>query len=144
MQVPTMLEMAALEAAPEPVAAPSAAPAWGLRPALLFLGSVLLVAAVGWGVYLYGFRRPTPPIDAISPEQIRRDINTLTPTETWNVWEAMKQQGLDRRLPKAYADALGRYQGLLAVDVVLGLIGAASLIAGAAMGRNPAKVSPSP
>jgi hypothetical protein len=135
MQIPTMLEMAALEEAPEPAAAPVAATAWGLRPALLFLGSVLLVAAVGWGMYLYGFLRPTPPIDAIDPEQIRQSAKLLTPKETWNIWEGMKQ-GLDRRVDKGYADALARYQGLLAVDAVLALVGAASLVAGAAVGRQ--------
>jgi hypothetical protein len=95
------------------------------------------LAAIGWGVYLVGFLRPTPPIDAIDPQEIRESAKKLPPAQTWEIWEGMKQ-GLDRRAPKWYVDALAHYHGLLAVDVVLALAGVASLIAGAAMRRRKA------
>jgi hypothetical protein len=135
LQIPTMLEMAALEPASEVSAAPPSGPAWSLRHGMLFLGGVLLLAAVGWGVYLYASVRPTPPIDAIDPEQIRQTAKMLTPAQTWAIWENMKQ-GLDRRVDKRYADALAHYQGLLSIDGILALIGVALVVTGAATGRQ--------
>jgi hypothetical protein len=135
LQIPTMLEMAALELAPEVTVAPAYRSDWDWRQGMWLLGRVFLLLAICWGVGLYGWVRPTPPIDAIDPEQIRESAKRLAPAQTWAIWEGMKQ-GLDRRVDKRYADALAHYQGLLAVDAVLALIGVALVVAGAATRRR--------
>ena len=134
LQIPTMLEMAALELAPEVSVAPPSRAAWGWRHGMLLLGSVLVLLAMGGAVGLYGFVRPTPPIDAIDPEQIRESAKRLVPSQTWAIWENMKQ-GLDRRVDKNYAASLSLYHGLLTIDAVVALVGLALIVVGATAGR---------
>jgi hypothetical protein len=134
-----MLGMAALELAPEASVAPPSRAAWGWRHGLRLLGGVLVLLALSGGVALYWFVRPTPPIDAIDPEQIHKTAKQFPPTQTWMWWENMKQ-GLDRRVDKNYAAALSLYHGLLTIDAVVALIGVAMIVVGAtAEGRGDKK-----
>jgi hypothetical protein len=133
LQVPTMLEMAALEPAPVVAAGPMAGAGWGWPHRMILLGAVCLLAAIGLGVWFY-LIRPIQPIDVIDPEQIRAIANRLPPTRTWETWEAMKQ-GLGRSDPR-YAAAVLQYQVKLGAAVVLGLVGVALIVAAAMTGRQ--------
>jgi hypothetical protein len=129
LQVPTMLEMAALEPAPPEPVAPSSGPAWNWRQGMLLLGGFFVLAAIVIGAVVYHWDRPIPQADQISPEQFRAMAGKLTPTQTWAVWESMKQ-GLDRRTDIQYEILLAHYHGLLSIDAVLALIGIALIAVG--------------
>ena len=130
LPIPTMLGMAALELAPEASVAPPSRAGWSWRQGMLLLGGVLVLGAMGFGVWLYFFVCPTQPINAIDPERIHKTAKQFPPTQTWMFWENMKQ-GLDRRVDKNYAAALSLYHGLLTIDVIVALIGVAMIVVGA-------------
>jgi hypothetical protein len=139
LDVPTMLDITALEPAPTVVVTNDVVPqaAWGWHQRLRFLGIVLVVAAVMGGVWLY-IERPRSRFDAIDPEQIRRTAESLSPSRTWDVWETMKQ-GLDRRTDEQYAAALLRFRTWQAVIAAIAVCGVALIVAGTmgAMGAKP-------
>jgi hypothetical protein len=135
LQIPTMLEMAALEPSPEASIVPAYRTDWNWRRGMLLLGGVFVLMGMCGGASLYWFVRPTPPIDALVPEQVRESAKRLPPAQTWAIWENMKQ-GLDPRVDKNYAAALSNYQGLLTIDVVVALIGVALIVVGATAGRR--------
>ena len=134
LQVPTMLEMTALEPAPSMVPTASTADGWGVRQGVLFLGIVFLLAALGIGVAVHHWMRPIPPADLINPEHIREVAKRLRPVQTWETWEAMKQ-GIGRT-DAVYAAALVVYHGLLVIPGVLTVLGIGAIVWFVASGRS--------
>ncbi len=116
LQVPTMLEMAALERA-QPGPQRPVRP-WGIRESLALLGAVLFVGALGLVIFLL-LHQPPPPIPAraeMDPDTIRRQTRALTPLESRRVWQFLRAAGPDGRMSPEehfYADILGRYRELL-------------------------------
>ena len=128
LHIPTMLEMAALEPAPEVSVAPTAGPTWNWQHRLITLGIVFCLIAVVAVVWLYR-TRPIQPIDLVNPEQIRESAQKLPPARTWQIWEAMKQ-GIgytDQR----YAAQVDRFHIWSGVTVVVALLGLAFIFMGA-------------
>jgi hypothetical protein len=128
LPVPTLLEMAALELAPDETPSPSA-DAWGSRHGLMFLGGALLILGLGFGIFFRCYR-PIPPIDTIDPEAFRQGAKHLPPAVTWHYWRILKQ-GLDRRIDQRFADNMTVYywkQGFAAILAIFGfaLIGTAT------------------
>ena len=121
LQIPTLLEMKALEPVPEESNPPSDA-VWGARQVISFLGLLGLLFAIIFGVLVWLAMKPVPPIDVIDPEKIQQSAQQLPPLRTWVVWEGMKKQGLgftDTR----YADELLKFRIFLGATIVLALIG---------------------
>jgi hypothetical protein len=109
LQVPTLLDMTALEPAPSVVVASEPPPqTWGVGQQLRLLGAVLLLAALVGGVWLY-LERPRSRFDVIDPEWLQTYAQKLTPVETLSQWEYAKQ-GLDRRTDQQYAAAVLRFR----------------------------------
>jgi hypothetical protein len=136
VQIPTMLEMAALEPAPAPSAALPVAATWDWRHRMLLLGIVCLSAAICLGVWFYR-HRPIAAADVIDPEQIRQNFQQFPPTQTWEIWEGMKQ-GLGRNDPR-YEAAVLQFHIKEDAAIVLGFVGVALLVAAAATRRKEDK-----
>lgn len=83
LEVPTRRGLEQLErAAPAPDVAPSPAAAWGPRKGLFLLGTLIFVAAVGFGGYLWWF----------PPQDLRADmIRGLRPADTLEFWQALRR-----------------------------------------------------
>ena len=129
LQAPTLLDMTALEPAPMVLASPPPPATWGLKNRLRLLGAVLLLGAIGGAAWLY-FGRPVSRFDVIDPEQLRETAKGLSPLQTWNYWEKMKE-GLDRRTDQAYAAALLRFHMWQAVVAAVALLGVGLIVVGA-------------
>ena len=120
LPIPPMSEIVALEPAIEEVSLPTK-PVWRWQHGLLVLGVVLLVAAVGLAGW-FRSNRPIAAIDTIAPEHIRQTAKDLTPLQTWQYWELMKQ-GMDRRTDQVYAAKMTIYEIEQAFAGVLALSG---------------------
>jgi hypothetical protein len=136
LQVPTMLEMQSLELAPPERAAAPARSSWGLRQQLFLMGGLLIVITAVAAIWLYR-TRPIAPSDVMNPEYIREIAKRFPPTQTWAVWESMKQ-GIRPPDPR-YAAALTRYHAWLGVTGILALLGIAMVASGAMTGRATTK-----
>jgi hypothetical protein len=107
LPVPTMLEIIALEPAPEESLSTSNGEGWGWPQRLLLLGGACLLAGMLFAL-LFWLDRPIAPIDTLDPEYVRRSAEKLPPSVTWHYW-AMMKQGLDRRIDQRYADLMTIY-----------------------------------
>ena len=93
---------------------------WGVRHGLVLLGAVILLpsfasTAIIWKTW------PVYP----SPEEVRRQYQAMTPRESWQRWQRLRQNGPDprvRQFEEAYGSAVRRHQ--------LWLIGAVACVAG--------------
>ena len=128
LQAPTLLEMSALDPAPEETRARPNVPSWGAWHRVMLVGAALVSAALVAAVWLY-VQRPVSRF-AFDPDEILRAVQHMPPRQTWENWEAVKQ-GLDRRTDQEYVDALVRFHvwegvfgGLAAIGVVLLAVGA--------------------
>ena len=115
LDVPTMLQMAALERAePDPGMRRSPRP-WGVRQSLSLLGAVIFLGALGAAVFLLSIR-PSAPVSTkaeMDPEAIRRQTQTLTPLQSRWIWQSLQARGPDGRTPQEearYDEILGRYR----------------------------------
>jgi len=115
LEVPTLLEMAALEGAePEPGARRPPRP-WGVRQGLALLGAVVFLGALVLAIFLLRAQPRSPVFDRpeMSPEAIRRQSRALTPLQSRRAWQTVRAQGPDGLMPaqeQRYADKLSRYQ----------------------------------
>ena len=128
MQVPRLLEIMALEPAPDESNAPPAAASWGWRQRTKLLGSILLSVAVLAAVLLL-MNRPISRFQEVSPEEVLRNAHKMTPTETWNYWQWAKQ-GLDRRTDQQHAAAVVRFRIWLAATAIVALTGGGLIVLG--------------
>lgn len=136
LAIPTMLEITALEKAPEETA-PTAATghtSWGWHQRMVLLGGLLLLAAVVTGVWVVRTQRPVAPADILDPELLRQDVERLPPAVTWKNWCAAKK-GLDRRTDQRYEDALTLYHVWATTTIVAGVGGLVLIGLGAAKWR---------
>ena len=128
LQVPTMLDITALEPVPpESVPEPSRS-TWGLKHQLRLVGIVLVLAALAIGMWRW-LQPPVSAFDALDPEEIQRTCQKLSPSQTWDYWEYMKQ-GLDRRTDEQYARDVAVHQFWQIVVLVAALLGAAAALLG--------------
>jgi hypothetical protein len=134
LQVPTLLDMTALEPASVDLAPESAPEVWGSGDRLRLIGAMLVLAALIGGLWLY-FARPISRFNLIDPEQIRQNAQKLPASQTWALWQQMKQ-GLDRRTDEQYAEAVLRFRLWQAVIAGATLVGVALIAAGAAMAKR--------
>lgn len=125
LEVPTLLAMRSL-----PQAEPAAADAldhptpWGLRQRMVLLGLVAVLGAAVAAASLY-LARPVPPIVYPQADQLRREMQDISPLRSIQLWRAL-QQGLESREhpgEKAYAEARFRYHLWLGVTGLVGLAG---------------------
>lgn len=103
-----MLEITALEPAPEESLPSLNGEGWGWPQRLLLLGGSFLLAGVLFALFFW-LDRPIAPIDTLDPEYVRQSAEKLAPTVTWRYW-AMMKQGLDRRIDQRYADLMTIYR----------------------------------
>ena len=125
-QVPSMLEIKALEPAPVESTVPRPAEAWGWRQLLRLVGVMLLLLAIIFWVLL---ERPVSKFQVMSPEEVQRNAHKLTPSKTWDHWQWAKR-GLDRRTDQQYAIKLVRFRIWLAATGVLALAGVGLIAVG--------------
>ena len=138
LQVPTMLEMTALELAPPESASPQPpTAAWGMLHRLVLLGTTVSLVAIAVGIVLY-VERPVSRFGRVDPEEIRRSAQSMSPSLAWEIWETMKQ-GLDRRTDREYEHDLWLFQVWEGIAAGATLIGVALIAAGvlAARRRGP-------
>jgi hypothetical protein len=93
LEVPTMLEMAALERAEPESAAPRPRMRWGVRQSVALLGLVIFLIALGLGIYQ--LLTPPEPPPTMTAEQTRRIVDAFTPVESLQVWRMFRSEGLD-------------------------------------------------
>jgi hypothetical protein len=123
-----MREICALEPAPAEPSLSRAGATWGWRHGLRLLGAVILLGAIGWGVWLY-LNPPASRFDVFDPEMIRKDAYKLSPSATWDNWEKAKE-GLDRRVDQQYADKMAVYRVQQGFPILLALIGVGLIVVG--------------
>lgn len=139
LQVPRMLEIVALEPAPDmQAAATSAATDWGWPQQARLGGIVLLLAAIIGGGLIYRYR-PVSAFATDTPEVLRENAAKLPPVATWMHWTQMKQ-GLDRRVDSQYMAAMSRYRLWFGAAAAAALLGVALLAAGTMLKPRPAIV----
>jgi len=124
--LPSMLEISRLE----PHAAPASEPAtalWTLRQRLVFVGAVLLVAALVMAGVI-GWNWPPAPTP-LTPERIRAHIDSLTVLRTLQVWGDLLHglEGRPRAELRAYREAALWAQRWLYVAGAIGLAGMATM-----------------
>jgi hypothetical protein len=129
-----MREICALEPAPDVLRPPPAGATWGWRQGLRLLGAVVLLSALGWGLWLY-LNPPASRFDVFDPEMIRKDAYSMPPTVTWDNWEKAKE-GLDRRVDQKYAREMEAHHGLYLFPGVLAVIGAGLIFATLALPKT--------
>ncbi len=117
-EAPTMREICALEPAPDDLRPPPAGATWGWRQGLRLLGAVVLLSALGWGLWLY-LSPPVSRFDVFDPEMIRKDAYSMPPSVTWDNWEKAKE-GLDRARRSEIRPQLGGAPRPLSVPRGLG------------------------
>jgi hypothetical protein len=137
LPIPTMLEMAALEPAPDerPVLPPG--DVWGWRRAMMFLGEALILISLVLGI-VFQRNRPIAMIDTIDPDSFRQGAKNFSPSLTWHIWRDMKR-GLDRRMLPAdrkYADDMMFHRVKQGFAVILALGGIVLVGASMAMKRR--------
>jgi heme A synthase len=125
-----MLGMTSLELAePEP-AVEDRPVAWGVRQSLVLLGAAIILGALVLGIYFLS-TRPAMPLQRTSPEQIRRNSQSLTALQSWRIWLAMRANGLDRRQPpedKAYEEQYVRWWLKMGVVLLIAVVGAGLVV----------------
>ncbi len=115
LEVPTLLEMAALEGA-EPEAGARRPPRpWGVRQGLALLGAVIFLGALVLVIFLLRAqpRPPFPDKAEMDPGAVRREAQRLTPLQSRRIWQSLRARGPDGRMPREeqyQTDKLGRYQ----------------------------------
>lgn len=129
VEVPTVRGLRDLEQAPIP--AGEAATPWTTRHSVVFLGVLVAVVGLGFGVFLH-FRA-----EAVLPKTaFADDIRTMPPAETWELWSNFFREGVGNWQPKKDAQqlaAINRYHelkrwqligfGLAGVGVVVAIVG---------------------
>jgi hypothetical protein len=123
-----MLEIARLQPHPTAARDPVVTP-WSLRQRLLFVGTILLVAALVMAGVI-GWHWPPAPTPH-TPERIRAWIGSLTVLQTVQVWSDL-HRGLEarpRREQQAYQEATRWAWRWLYVAGAIGLAGVATAAA---------------
>jgi hypothetical protein len=96
LEVPTLLRLKALEKIEAPPDLKTTKSAWGAGHRLIFLGVIIILAAVGIGIWLFQIR-PNDPFANFTPEQIVTSVENVAPVYTWRLWHAWEQGGLQRQ-----------------------------------------------
>jgi len=126
LEVPTLLKLKTLERAAIQVEQKTPKTAWNAGHRLIFLGAVAVVGSLGIGTWLF-LIRPTDPYANFPPEKVKEAVQLLPPVDTWRLWHAWEQSGLQRHnrgLDIALAGQKTQYQiywVLLALVVGTGL-----------------------
>lgn len=128
LEVPTLLEMAALEAAePDPGTRRPPRP-WGVRQALALLGAVIFLGTLVLVVFLLR-AQPHPPFPdkaEMDPGAVHREARQLTPLQSRRIWQSLRARGPDGRMPQEEhyrTDKLGRYhEDLLRWRLSMGVV----------------------
>jgi hypothetical protein len=134
LQIPTLLEITALESARDEAALPPLTTAWGMHNRLVLLGSIVaglaVIALIGLNV-----ERPVSRFSGIDPYQIWLSARAMPPVQAWDVWQDMKK-GLDRRTDERYAAAMVRFHIWEGVVAGVAVIGVALIAAGMFLGKG--------
>jgi hypothetical protein len=129
LSVPTVLQMRTLELAPESLAdAQRTTRVWGGGDRMLLMGTVLLLVVVVSGVWLV-MNRPISPYEAIGHERIRDYWQSLSPWQSWEVWEGLKK-GIDPRQDPWYEARVRNFYVVLVATIALAAVGAGLLVGG--------------
>jgi hypothetical protein len=129
VDVPTVRGLRELEPATAPGA--EAATSWTSRHSVIFLGSLMAIAGLVFGLILH-FRAA-----ALLPSAtFADDIRTMAPAETWTIWTQFIRQGVGSWQPKKdekqlsdlkVYDEMKRWEiigfGLAGLGIVLAVIG---------------------
>ena len=121
--IPTWLAMTDLEPATSEPAPALSQSTWGLKHRLRLLGAVFVLIGLVGGIWLYLEWRTLAQRRLVDPEQLRQTAQKLLPSQTWDIWQTMKQ-GLDRRTDQQYAAAVSEFhvkQGFVAALALLGI-----------------------
>ncbi|MEX2140354.1 MAG: hypothetical protein WD894_13910 [Pirellulales bacterium] len=129
VDVPTVRRIRELE----PAAAPSsdATTSWTTRHSLIFLGSLVAIAGLAFGLILH-FRAA----NALSSDNFADEIRNMPAADTWTLWSQVSQLGVGSWQPpkgKEQLDDIKVYEelkrwefigfGLAGVGVVLAIVG---------------------
>ena len=128
-----MLKMGVLEKAAPTPSPPTSAP-WGTRQAVILLGIVTVLVALGVAIGLY-LGRPISPTAQLGRDVVDREVRHLSPFESWQYWQALRALGPAGRRPpdkEAYRKEFFQYclwLGLASAFAVVGI----GLIVGAVL-----------
>ena len=136
LEVPTLAGISRLQRAPtETPHKPAPVGTWGVRQAISLVGALVLLAAIGLGIYLW----QTWPVEAINEPptllEIEQYVASRPVGELWRQWQEYREMPLDGHRPKPdplYPEELLRYRLWSGAAVVI-LLGGLGLLAATAL-----------
>jgi len=134
---PPMLQIKALEPAPELEQPKPAASSWGVRQGVVLSGVLVVLIAVGLAVVLY-LHRPVHPELGHNGAAVREHVSGLSPVHSWQTWQMLRQRGLIVASPQeleAYRAALLQWRVSAMLVGLLGVGGLALVVIGASLPR---------
>ncbi len=132
LDVPTLMELTALEPAEADNVSRDTSGRWGIRQRLILIGLIVFLMGLGPGVYVFG-QRPAPPNQEIDPDRVQEQFDRLTPLGTWRVWHVFMETGLQRRtqnLNVAYEEALTTWWLRFGTSIAVAGVGLALVLVG--------------
>jgi hypothetical protein len=96
IEVPTLMGLRALEQVEAPPQPAIIKTTWGAGHRLIFLGALVILAAVVLGVWLF-YIRPMDPFANITPEQMKEKSQILSPLQSLHLWDMLDRAGLNPR-----------------------------------------------
>jgi hypothetical protein len=112
IEVPTMLGLKKLEQAELPVMPVTAKSIWTAGHRIIFLGGLVVFAAILIGAWLLWIR-PVDPYADFTPDQMQKIAELLTPIQSLRFWQILERGGLEfhkRGVDIAFADLKVQYR----------------------------------
>jgi hypothetical protein len=132
IEVPTLSGLKALERTEIPAEQKAPKTPWNTGHRLIFLGAIVILAAIGIGAWLF-WSKPTDPYANFTPEQMQNLAEHLTPIGSMLLWQRLEKGGLEHHKGRAeidFEDDQAKHQFLWWVWALIPVTGLALFAAG--------------
>lgn len=142
LTVPTMLEMATLERVERESDTRAERHPWGVTQQLILLGSLITLLTGAGAIYLF-FTQPTLQKRDVSPSELRRQVQTLTPGNCWHLYRILRMEGPERApTPKdvAHAKLLLQHRIYVGILTLFACVGIGLIVVAAVLMKRKRRV----